>query len=193
MLPYTLISSEDQGDGSRYMFGDTMGKILFTEEDIRKRAEELGAEITLDYKGTDLIVVGTLNGAVMWMSDLVKNIGLDIRLDFISAHSYGSGTFTSGSVNITKDIELDVREKDVLIVEDIVDSGNTLSYLKEVYFAERGAKTVRVCTMLNKPSRRLTGVVPEYVGFTVDDIFIVGYGLDYDQKYRNLPYISYLE
>ncbi len=175
------------------MAGETVGKILFTEEQIRSRARELGQQITADYQDCQLVVVGTLNGAIMWMCDLVKNIDLDLRLDFISAHSYGSGTISSGNVNITKDLEMDVTGKDVLIVEDIVDSGNTLSFLKNTYFDNKGARSVRICTMLNKPARReAEGLTLDYVGFTVEDLFIVGYGLDFDQKYRSLPYISYL-
>ncbi len=170
----------------------TLGKVLFTEQDILDKAKELGAQITEDYQDSDLIVVGTLKGAVMWMSDLVKNIDLDLKMDFVSASSYGSGTTTSGLVKITKDLSMDIYQKDVLIVEDIIDTGTTLHYLTKK-FAERGPKSVKICTMLDKPSRRRVPLTPDYKAFTVEDLFIIGYGLDYDQKYRNLPYISYLE
>lgn len=169
-----------------------IGKVLFTEEDIRRRAHELGEEITKDYSGEELILVGTLKGAILWMADLMKCINLDTQIDFVVASSYGSATDTSGIVKITKDVELDIANKNVLIVEDIVDSGFTLSRLK-TYFQDREAKSVRICTLLDKPSRRKADVVPDYIGFTVEDLFIVGYGLDFDQKYRNLPYVSYLE
>jgi hypoxanthine phosphoribosyltransferase len=117
---------------------------------------------------------------------------LDTKIDFVSASSYGSGTESSGKVLLKKDISLDLKDKHVLIVEDIVDTGNTLKVLKE-YFEEKGPKSVKICTLLDKPARRTADVKADYIGFVVDDLFIVGYGLDYDQKYRNLPYISYLE
>lgn len=171
---------------------DVLGKILYTEEDIRKRAKELGAQITEDYAGEELIVLGTLRGAVMWMCELLKCINLDTKIDFISASSYGSATQTSGVVRITRDVDMDLYKKNVLIVEDIVDTGTTLKYLKN-YLGERNPKSVRICTMLDKPSRRRNDLVADYIGFEIDDLFVIGYGLDYDQKYRNLPYISYLE
>ena len=170
----------------------TIGKILFTEEDILKRAKEIGAQINEDYKGEELIVIGTLRGAVIWMADLLKNIDLDTKIDFISASSYGSDTVSSGVVTISKDVDLDIADKHVLIIEDIVDSGFTLSRLMN-FFKERKVKSVKVCTLLDKPSRRVIELDLDYVGFQVEDLFIIGYGLDYDQKYRNLPYISYLE
>ncbi|MCI2146915.1 MAG: hypoxanthine phosphoribosyltransferase [Clostridiales bacterium] len=170
----------------------TLGKVLFTEQDIIGKAEELGAQITEDYQDGDLIVVGTLKGAVMWMSELIKHIDLDLKIDFVSASSYGSGTTSSGVVKITKDLSMDIYQKDVLIVEDIIDTGTTLNYLTKS-FKERGPRSVKICTMLDKPSRRRVPLAPDYKGFTVEDLFIIGYGLDYDQKYRNLPYISYLE
>ena len=117
---------------------------------------------------------------------------LDTQIDFISASSYGSGTTSSGRVKIKKDIELDITGKNVLIIEDIIDTGNTLKYLRD-YFLSQDPKSVRICTLLDKPSRRTADVRADYIGFTVDDLFIIGYGLDFDQKYRNLPYISYLD
>lgn len=171
---------------------NAIGKILFTEEQIKERAEELGKEITEAYSGEELVLIGTLKGAIIWMADIMKRIDLNTQIDFITASSYGGRTSTSGIVKITKDVELDLTDKHVLIVEDIVDSGVTLSRLIE-YLKERNAKSVKICTLLDKPSRRITDVKPDYVGFEVEDLFIIGYGLDYDQKYRNLPYISYLE
>ena len=174
------------------MENNTVGKILFTREQIEKRAEEIGAQIAKDYEGEEVYLVGTLRGAVMWMADMMRNINLDMTIDFISASSYGSGTCSSGNVVIKHDVELDVTGRHVLIIEDIIDSGNTLKFLKD-HFAHRGAASVKICTMLDKPSRRTADVSGDYIGYTVDDLFIVGDGLDFDQKYRNLPYITYLE
>ncbi|WP_417080863.1 hypoxanthine phosphoribosyltransferase [Mobilibacterium timonense] len=172
---------------------EPVGKILFTEEQIRARARELGRQIREDLKDQDeLIVVCTLKGAVMWMTDLVKEIPMDTKLDFVIASSYGSSTASSGVVTIKMDVESNLYKKNVLVVEDIVDSGNTLSFLMEK-LKERNPRWLKVCTMLDKPSRRTTGFKADYVGFTVDDLFIIGYGLDYDQRYRGLPYISYLQ
>lgn len=172
---------------------EVLGKILFTEEQIANRAKELGRKITEDYKDSEgLIVIGTLKGAVMWMSELIKHIDLPIKLEFISAHSYGASKISSGIVKVDKDIEQDIYKKDVLIVEDIIDTGNTISYLKK-RFESRNPRSINICTMLDKPSRRTADVKGEYVGFEVEDLFVVGYGLDFDQMYRNLPYISYLE
>lgn len=173
--------------------GIAIGKILYTDEDIRKRAAELGAEITRDYAGKQLVVLGMLKGAIPWMAELIKCIDLDIRIDFIAASSYGSSTTSSGVVKVKKDVDFDIYKKDVLIVEDIVDTGTTLAFMQK-YLGERGPASVKICSMLDKPSRRTKqGATVDYKGFTVDDLFIVGYGLDYDEKFRNLPYISYLE
>ncbi len=171
---------------------EVKGKILLTQEQILDKAAELGRQISSDYEGEPLVLVGTLKGAVMWMADLMKQITLDTEIDFISASSYGSGTVSSGCVKIKKDIDIDIRDKHVLIIEDIIDTGNTLKYLKD-YFLSKDPKSVKICTMLDKPSRRAADVRADYIGFTVEDLFIIGYGLDFDQKYRNLPYISYLE
>lgn len=173
--------------------GMTIGKVLFTEEQIKQRAKELGQQITEDYAGKQLIVLGMIKGAVLWMAELVKNIDLDVRFDFIAASSYGSSTTSSGVVKVKKDVDMDLYKKDVLIVEDIVDTGTTLAFMQK-YLAERGPSTVKICSMLDKPSRRTKkGAKVDYIGFTVDDLFVIGYGLDYDEKFRNLPYVSYLE
>ena len=174
------------------MAKEIVGNILYTEKDIQKRAKELGKQISRDYEGQELIMLGTLKGAVMWMSELMKYVTCDVKIDFVSASSYGSSTTSSGIVKITKDIDMNLYDKNVLIIEDIVDTGTTLKYLKE-YLSDRNPRSVRICTMLDKPSRRKNDLVADYIGFEVEDLFIIGYGLDYDQKYRNLPYISYLE
>lgn len=128
----------------------------------------------------------------MWMADMMKNITNDTEIDFIVASSYGSGTSTSGVVKIKKDLDGDIYGKNVIIVEDIVDTGTTLKHLK-AHLADRNPKSIKICTLLDKPSRRLVEMEADYVGFSIDNLFVIGYGLDYDQKYRNLPYISYLE
>ena len=166
-------------------------KILFTEEQIRKRAGEIGAQIDKDYEGESIYLVGTLRGAVVWMADIMKSISLDVEVDFVAASSY-AGTNTTGVVTIKKDVDGNVEGKNVIIVEDIVDTGTTLLKLME-YFKARGAKSVEICSMLNKPSRRTADVEPKYCGFDIDNLFVIGYGLDFDQKYRNLPYIGYIE
>jgi hypoxanthine phosphoribosyltransferase len=170
---------------------DTIGEVLFTEKDILKRAKELGKQITQDYKGEDLVVLGTLKGSVFWLCDLMKNIDLNATLDFVQASSYGSSTETSGVVKIKLDTDFNLYNKNVLIVEDIVDTGTTLKYLTNK-LKERGPKSIKICTMLDKTARRTEGLTADYIGFHVDDLFIIGYGLDYDQKFRNLPYISYI-
>ena len=172
------------------MATDTIGTVLYTQEDIWKRAKELGEKITEDYKGKELVLVGTLRGAVMWMADMMRNIDLDMSIDFISASSYGSGTVSSGNVVIKQDVELNVTDKHVLIIEDIIDSGNTLCFLKK-HFSQRGAASVKICTMLDKPARRVvSGFTADICGFVIDDLFVVGYGLDYAEKHRNLPYVG---
>jgi hypoxanthine phosphoribosyltransferase len=153
---------------------------------------ELGARITADYQGKNLILVGVLKGSVVFMADLMRAIDLPLSIDFMVVSSYGGGTKTSGVVRIIKDIERPLDDLDVLIVEDILDSGMTLSYLREI-IAQKGAKSVRIATLLDKPERRVVKeIVPDYVGFTIPDAFVVGYGLDYDERYRNLPYVGIL-
>ena len=165
-------------------------KVLYTEEDVQRRAKEIGAQISNDYKGESVYLVGTLRGAIAWMADVMKAITLDTEIDFIVASSY-VGKNTTGVVSIKKDIDGDVYDKNVIIVEDIVDTGTTLAKLLD-YFHGRGAKSVEICSMLSKPSRRVAKIDPKYNGYEIDDLFVVGYGLDYDQKYRNLPYIGYI-
>ncbi len=169
----------------------TVGKVLYTEDQIRARAKELAQKINEDYKGESLYLVGTLRGALVWMADIMKEITLETEIDFIVASSY-QGTDTTGVVTIKKDIEGEVSGRNVLIIEDIVDTGTTLYKLLD-YFRGKGAKSVEICSMLNKPSRRKAPVDPKYNGFVIDDLFVIGYGLDYNQRFRNLPFIGVAE
>ena len=172
--------------------GETVGEIMITEEEIRKRAGEIGEQIGRDYAGESVLLVGILKGAVPWMVDIMKSISLDVEIDFMACSSYGAATKSSGVVKINQDLDSDIKGKNVIIVEDIVDSGTTLKYLKN-YLANRGTKSIKICCMLDKPDGRKVEIAADYVGFKVDDLFIVGYGLDANQKYRQLPYISYLK
>ncbi|MGN0673096.1 MAG: hypoxanthine phosphoribosyltransferase [Anaerovoracaceae bacterium] len=170
---------------------NTVGRILISEEEILRRAHEIGQQITKDYKGEEVVVLGTLKGSLLWMSDVVKNINLDVKLDFIQASSYGSSTISSGVVKVGYEPSENMYNRNVIIMEDIVDTGNTLSYIVKK-LEERNPKSVKICTMLDKPSRRVSDIKADYIGFEVENLFIVGYGLDYDQRFRNLPYVSYL-
>jgi hypoxanthine phosphoribosyltransferase len=174
------------------MTKEAIGTVLITEEQIREKAAEIGKQISEDYAGKEIILVGILRGAVPWMAEIMKRITLDMTIDFMAVSSYGAATKSSGVVKINKDLETDIDGRDVIIVEDIVDSGVTLNYL-EGYLRSRGAASVKLCSLLDKPEGRRVDIKADYVGFTVDDRFIVGYGLDYAQKYRNLPYITWLE
>ena len=175
------------------MSKSTVGEVMITEEQIRARAAEIGKEISEEFAGEEMLVVGILKGAVLWLADVVKNIDNDnLGIDFMVVSSYGSSTKSSGVVKIVKDLDSDIAGKIVIIVEDIVDSGITLSYLKR-YLSGRNAKAVKICTLLDKPEGRKVELEADYIGFTVPDRFIVGYGLDFDQKYRQLPYISFLK
>ncbi len=169
-----------------------LGKILFTQEDITRRAKEIAAQIDRDYEGEEVILLGTLKGSILWFADILKYTNVDTKIDFITASSYGSSTSSSGVVKITYEPRINMYNKHVLVIEDIIDTGNTLKYLT-AKLAERGPKSVKICTLLNKESRRVADLHADYVGFEVDDLFVIGYGLDYDQRYRGLPYISYLD
>lgn len=169
-----------------------LGKVLFSGEQIRQRAKEIGKQISKDYEGEEILVVGTLKGAIFWMVDVTRNIDVPVIIDFVVAKSYGSNTSSSGKVDILKDVDADLEGKNVLIMEDIVDSGLTMDYLLK-HFKKKNPKSIKVCTMLNKEDRREVDVQVDYAGFEVDNVFIVGYGLDYDQKFRNLPNITYIE
>ncbi len=167
-------------------------KILFTPEQIQSRVQELGKQISKDYAGKEVVAVGILKGAIVFFADLIREIKVPVLFDFMAASSYGVSTKTSGTVRILKDIDTDIENKNVIIVEDIIDSGLTLKYLKE-NFEHRKAASVKLCAMLNKPDGRRADIKGDYIGFDVPDEFIVGYGLDYASKYRNLPYIGVLK
>lgn len=171
---------------------DEIREVLFSEQDLMDRVARLGAEITRDYAGKDLLLVGVLKGCFIFMADLLRHIPLNCELDFMAVSSYGSGTKTTGAVNITKDLSRDIENRHVIVVEDILDSGVTLSYLMG-YLGGRKPASLKICTLLDKPSRRIAPIKADYCGFECPDEFIVGYGLDYDERYRNLPYIGVLK
>ena len=164
---------------------------LVSEQQIKERIAELGKQITTDYKGTRPIVIGILKGAWIYLADLLREVDLDVDVDFMSVSSYGSGTSTSGTITIVKDLSVDVTGRDVLIVEDIVDSGLTLARLKDL-MRDRNATSVEISTLLSKPSRRKVEVDVKYIGFEIPDEFVIGYGLDFDEKYRTLRDICVL-
>ena len=167
-------------------------EVLLDEEKINEKVKELGRKISEDYKGKDLLLVGILKGSVVFMGNLLKYIDVPCSIDFMSVSSYGNNTSTSGVVKVRKDLDTDVKGKDILIVEDIIDSGITLKYLMG-HIKERRPNSVEIITMLNKPERRKVDMNVKYTGFTVPDYFLVGYGLDYAEKYRNLPYVGILK
>lgn len=167
-------------------------KVYFSKEDIHNIVTDLGRRISEDYKDKNLLLVSVLKGSVVFMADLMRSITIPCRIDFMSVSSYGSGTKTTGVVKIQKDLDLNLEGYDLLIVEDILDSGKTLSYVRKILEA-RNPASIRICTLFDKPERREADVYAEYAGAEVPDEFIVGYGLDYDEKYRNLPYIGVLK
>ena len=169
-----------------------LGKTIFTQEQIEARAAETGKQITADYAGKEVFVVGILTGCFMWTAEVMKSIGLSASVDFMSVSSYGSATRSSGVVKIVKDLSMDIEGRHVIIFEDIIDSGLTLEYLYG-YLMGRGPESLRICAMLDKPARRRVDIKADYLGFTVPDMFLVGYGLDACHKYRNLPYIAAIE
>ncbi|AUS95796.1 hypoxanthine phosphoribosyltransferase [Clostridium thermosuccinogenes] len=169
-----------------------IAKILISEDEIRSRVRDMGKQITADYQGSSLIMVGILRGAVLFFGDLAKEIKVPLSMDFMAVSSYGDSTKTSGVVRIIHDLHQNIEGKDVLIVEDIIDTGLTLHYLIE-NLRSRNPKSIKTCCLLDKPSRRRANVTPDYVGFEVPDEFVVGYGLDYKELYRNLPYIGVLK
>lgn len=167
-------------------------KVLVDEATLDARVSELAEQINKDFKGEKLIVVGVLKGAFMFMSDLLKKINLDTEVYFLKAESYGKNTESSGTVRITKDVECDIKGMSVLLVEDIIDSGFTMYEVFKL-LGERQPKTLKLASCLSKPSRRECDIDIDYLGFEIPDKFVVGYGLDYAEKYRNLPYIGYIE
>ena len=162
---------------------------LLTEEEVDQKISELGKRISEDYAGRQVHLVGILKGASFFMCELAKRISVPVSIDFMSVSSYGASTKSSGIVRIVKDLDDPLLDKDVIIVEDIVDSGRTICYLQEL-FRDKGARSIRFCTLLDKPERRVVDISVDYVGFRIPDRFVVGYGMDYDQRYRNLPYIG---
>lgn len=166
-------------------------KVLITEQEIASRTRELAEQIQKDYNNEEIVIVCILKGATFFAVELAKRIESDTIIDFMKVSSY-EGTESTGKINFTLDISEDITDKNVLIVEDIVDTGRTLAYVKK-YLESKNPKNVKICTMLNKKERRVIDLNPEYVAFDIPDKFVIGYGLDYDEKYRNLPYVGYLE
>lgn len=166
--------------------------VLFSEKEIENIVNILANQIEKDYNNKDFIMVGLLKGSVAFMADLMKKISLDFSIDFMVVSSYGGGTQSTGRVNVLKDISQSVEGREILIVEDIIDSGNTLNFIKK-YLTVKGAKSIKLCTLFDKPDRRTADITVDYVGVKIPDVFIVGYGLDYDEKYRNLPYVGVLK
>jgi len=167
--------------------------VYLTEEEISKRVAEIGAEITERFKGESVYLICILKGSIFFTTELAKRIDLPMNIDFMTVSSYGASTVSSGVINVKQDLSGSIEGENVIVVEDIIDSGNTLSRLLQL-FKSRNPKTLTLCTLLDKPERRVVkDVVVDYTGFVVPDKFIVGYGLDWDQKYRNLPYIGFVE
>jgi hypoxanthine phosphoribosyltransferase len=169
-----------------------LGEVLVTAEDLQRRVAELGEQISRDYAGRSLLLVGVLKGAVFFLSDLMRFIDIPVEVDFMAVASYGSATDSSGVVRILKDLDVAIEGRDVLIVEDIVDSGLTLQYLLR-NLGSRNPRTLEVCALLTKPERRKVDLPARYVGFEIPDRFVVGYGLDYAERHRNLPFVAVLE
>lgn len=167
-------------------------EILFTEKELADRVKELGEQLTQDYAGQEILMIGVLRGAIIFMADLARAVQLPVVFDFMAVSSYGASTSSTGVVRILKDLDEDVEGKNVLIVEDIIDSGLTLNYLLE-NLKTRNPRSIKICTLLNKPDRRKTNVQIDYNGFVIPDLFVVGYGLDFAGKYRNLPFIGILK
>lgn len=167
-------------------------RIFFTADELEKKVKELGARITADYLDKNPLIIGVLKGSFIFMADFIRSINTYCDIDFMAVSSYGRGTTTTGAVKITKDLSYDVQGRHVIIIEDILDSGVTLSYLKK-YVENRNPESISICTLLDKPYRRKAEIQADYVGFICPDAFIVGYGLDYAERYRNLPYIGVLK
>ncbi|MGI5922070.1 MAG: hypoxanthine phosphoribosyltransferase [Syntrophomonadaceae bacterium] len=166
--------------------------LLFSPDELKQKARELAKKISRDFAGEQLLVVGILKGAFIFMADLVREIDLDVQIDFMDVSSYGMSTLSSGEVRINKDLDFPLKDKNVLIVEDIIDSGLTLNYIVEI-LKKREPKKISICCLLDKPSRRKSSIRPDYVGYTINDDFVVGYGLDYAERYRSCPGIYILK
>ena len=167
-------------------------EVLFSQQQLEERVDQIAQEITRDYAGKEIVLISVLRGSFVFMADLCRAIDLPCTLDFMAVSSYGKGTKSSGQVQITKDLSEDITDRHIIVVEDILDSGNTLSYLLKV-LEQRSPASIRLCTLLDKPERRVKPVEVHYSGFTIPDAFVVGYGLDYAEHYRNLPYIGILK
>ncbi|NBI65946.1 hypoxanthine phosphoribosyltransferase [Pseudoflavonifractor sp. 60] len=174
------------------MLEQDIQEILFSEEQLKERVQAIARQIEADYEGREVMLISVLRGSFVFMADLCRALKLPCTMDFMSVSSYGSGTSSSGQVQITKDLSEDITGRHVIVLEDILDSGNTLSYLLNI-LEHRHPASVRLCALLDKPDRRVKPVELHYCGFTIPDAFVVGYGLDYDQHYRNLPYIGILK
>ena len=174
------------------IFDNDIQDVLFSEEQLKNRVREIAQQITADYQGKEIMLISVLRGSFVFMADLCRAIDLPCTLDFMAVSSYGKGTKSSGQVQITKDLSEDISDRHIIVVEDILDSGNTLSYLLKI-LENRHPASIRLCTLLDKPDRRVKPVEVHYSGFTIPDAFVVGYGLDYAEKYRNLPYIGILK
>jgi len=166
-------------------------KVLFTEEEIRKKVAEIAKNISEDYKGKKVLMLCILKGSVIFFSDLVRNLDIDCTFDFMVVSSYGNSTSSTGQVMILKDLSYSIEDMDVIIVEDILDTGNTLSYLKKILL-QRNPASLKICTFLDKPTRRTQNLEADYSGYTIPDEFVVGYGMDYAELYRNLPFVGVL-
>lgn len=167
-------------------------RVMYTEEDVEKRVREIAAQISKDFEGQEIHLICILKGSIFFTAELAKRITLPVTLDFMSVSSYGAGTESTGRIKIIKDLDENIADKNVIVVEDIIDSGRTLSFLMDMLLA-RKPKTLSLCTLLNKPDRRVVDVKVDYVGYDIPDEFVVGYGMDYDQRYRALPYIGVVE
>lgn len=167
-------------------------RVLISEEQLNIKIKDLAAKISEDYKGKDLLVIGILKGAVVFFSDLIKNITIPMNIDFMAVSSYGNTTKSSGVVKFIKDLDNSIENRSILIVEDIIDTGLTLHYLVK-NLESRKPESIKICCLLDKPSRRQVSIKPDYIGFEIPDEFVIGYGLDYNELYRNLPYIGVLK
>ena len=167
-------------------------KVLIDEKEIKKRVEYLGKKITKQYKGKELVLICILKGSTYFTADLSRYIENDITLDFMKVSSYGNSTESSGNIELKMDLSTNIKDKDVIIIEDIIDTGYTLKYLKEYLYTKK-PNSIKICTLLDKKPRRKIDIEADYVGFEIEDKFVVGYGLDYMEKYRNLPYVGYIE
>jgi hypoxanthine phosphoribosyltransferase len=176
---------------SRPSIHDDVEEVLLTQEQIAQRVAELGAQLATDYAGRDPVLVSVLKGSIVFLADLIRAMEMPVSLDLMAVSSYGATTESSGQVRILKDLSKPIEGRDVIVVEDIIDTGLTLNYLLK-YLHDRGPASVRICCLLDKPARRLAEITIDYRGFTIPDRFVIGYGLDYDERYRNLPYIGVL-